>query len=399
MKRTLMWSLCWWLLVASGCQTTMTSYLLTPTPLPTATATPPPTPSPTPTPTVTPIDVSSQVQGPIQAVFAAGDFLYFNICSAFVVLDLADPVAPVPVGLNWLNEKITFCYYGDYVADIFILDGYAYVANYGVGLHIIDVTDPTGPVEVGRYRPPQLGWSDFPHIPSPQPPRYLYREGARGVAVRREANGEIYAYVAAYAAGLRVVNVTEPTTPTEVGVLEFELPAARVALALKENYAYLAAGKGGLRVIDISDPTAPIEVSHSPAREFHWSRAVALATNDDGTFAYLAEDGCQDLGGCYGGLRTVDVTEPEAPREMRFSREGPWFTVITVGNAVYYPGRGGLKIINPKTGLIAAVIPDLGFGDMASAKGYLYQATQGLRILNASDPLAPVVVNTMFADR
>jgi len=370
----------------------------TPTPLPTATVTPSPAPTPSPTPTVTPIDVTNQVTGPIQAVFANAGYLYLNVCSAFVVLDLADPAAPVPVGLHWLDEITTFCYYGDYVADIFVLDGYAYVANYEAGLHIIDVTDPGAPAEVGRYRPPHLDWNDFPNIPSPEPPRYLYREGARGAVVRREAGGKIIAYVAAYAAGLRVVDVTDPTAPVEIGLLEFELPAAPVALVVQENYAYVAAGKGGLRVVDISNPPTPVEVSHSPARKFHWSRGVALATKDNRTFVYLAEDGCQDLGGCYGGLRAVDVTEP-APREIRFSREGPWFTVVAIDNTVYYPGRGGLKIISPKTALVATVIPDLGFGDMAGTKGYLYQASQGLRILDASDPLAPVAVNTMFAYR
>lgn len=69
-----------------------------------------------------------------------------------------------------------------------------------------------------------------------------------------------------------------------------------------------------------------------------------------------------------------------------------------MGHPVKYPFEGGgLKIIRSNSRLMVAVIHNLGLGDMAGVKDYLYQAANGLRILGATDPLTLVRVNIMFA--
>ncbi len=74
---------------------------------------------------------------------------------------------------------------------------------------------------------------------------------ANGVAV----NGN-YAYVAAGAAGLQVVNVSNRTNPSIVASLP--LSGNSDDIRLVGNYAYIAGGSAGLQVVDISNPLAPV---------------------------------------------------------------------------------------------------------------------------------------------
>ena len=57
--------------------------------------------------------------------------------------------------------------------------------------------------------------------------------------------------------GLRVIDVSDPAHPTEVG--SWDTGTGR-RVAVSGTYAYVAAGGGGLRVIDVSDPAHPTEV-------------------------------------------------------------------------------------------------------------------------------------------
>ena len=76
-----------------------------------------------------------------------------------------------------------------------------------------------------------------------------------GVAV---ANG--YAYVAAGMGGLRIVDVSNPAAPVEVGAWQAahgQAAANGRQVAVRGHLAFLADGTSGLVVLDISDPTAP----------------------------------------------------------------------------------------------------------------------------------------------
>jgi hypothetical protein len=55
-------------------------------------------------------------------------------------------------------------------------------------------------------------------------------------------------------------------------------------VVVRDGHAYVAAGDGGLRVVDISDPTSPIEIGYYDTPG--WAQEVALA--DD--YIYLADD-------------------------------------------------------------------------------------------------------------
>ena len=92
----------------------------------------------------------------------------------------------------------------------------------------------------------------------PRNPQVLSFLPGGGEAVR--VAGE-FAFVAARAAGLRVINVADPARPVLANT--FPLPGKALAIELdtRTNLAYVAADEGGLRVIDISAPDLPREVA------------------------------------------------------------------------------------------------------------------------------------------
>ncbi|MFN2245107.1 MAG: LVIVD repeat-containing protein, partial [Anaerolineae bacterium] len=148
-------------------------------------------------------------------------------------------------------------------------------AGVGPRLAILDVSKPSSPRLLGQTAPM---------------PRVL-----EAVTV----DGGL-AYVAAGDAGLRVVDVSDPAAPVEIGFLDTAGYAWDVAVA--GSHAYIADGAGGLRVVNMLDPAHPAEQGayEDPAME---GMGVAVA----GGYAYLADAG--------DGLRAVNVTDPAAPVE------------------------------------------------------------------------------------
>ena len=66
-----------------------------------------------------------------------------------------------------------------------------------------------------------------------------------------------YAYVAAYDAGLQIMDVSNPAEPVVVGKVSAWW-ARRVRVS--GEHAYVAADKGGLKIINIQDPKNPVSV-------------------------------------------------------------------------------------------------------------------------------------------
>ncbi len=126
---------------------------------------------------------------------------------------------------------------------------------------------------------------------SPIPLSFVAISGfANGVAV----NGN-YAYVAAGAAGLQIVNVTDRTNPAVVGSVALSGNADGVAAV--GNIVFVAAGTGGLYTVDVSNPLAPV------IRGALSTSGTALDVTVQGNTAYVANN---------TNLFLADVTNPAA---------------------------------------------------------------------------------------
>ena len=100
---------------------------------------------------------------------------------------------------------------------------------------------------------------------------------AEGVAISGS-----YAYVADYAAGLQVIDITDPASPQLVGGVD--TPHYAEGIAISGNHAYVA-DWSGLQVIDITDPASPQLVGGVDTPGYAYGVAIS------GNHAYVADNG------------------------------------------------------------------------------------------------------------
>ena len=139
----------------------------------------------------------------------------------------------------------------------------------------------------------------------------------------------IYAFVADLYIGLRIIDVSDPTNPTEVGF--YDTPGDIRDVYVSWNYAYVADGSPGLRIIDVSDPTNPTEVG------FYDTPGYACGVYVSGSYAYVA-DGSP-------GLRIIDVSDPSNPTEVGYCDTTDCNFNVNVSGNYAYAGTGNLGLI------------------------------------------------------
>ena len=205
-------------------------------------------------------------------VDAEGDYVYVAARSEGLrIIDVSNPEEPVEVG-----HIVT----PDEAVDVVVRDGFAYVAAWYESMRVIDVSEPTSPEEVSYasydsydngaawsvFVEEDLGLATVPDmglrtvdISDPRDVKLykVYRGlySPAGVAAR----GRI-AFVADQDAGFRVLDLTDPLSPVEIGSIS--LPGRAMAVSLSGDVAYVAAREGGLRIIDVSLPHDPREIGY-----------------------------------------------------------------------------------------------------------------------------------------
>lgn len=156
-----------------------------------------------------------------------------------------------------------------------------------------------------------------------------------------------HAYLCLGATGLRIVDVSDPTTPTLASTYDTSGTALDVAVA--GNHAFVADGAGQFTVVDVSDPTSPQLASTFSTVGSGLVQGVAL----QGNLAYLATGS--------RGLQIVDIEDPANP--------------TAVGDVT----TGGAEARDV---------------DVAGDYAFVAYGTGGLRVYDVSDPTSPTVVNT-----
>lgn len=216
-----------------------------------------------------------------------------------------------------------------------------------------------------------------------------------------EIDGSSYVFLGA-AAGLVIFDLADPGQLKEIGALL--TPGPPQGLALLGNFL-IAAGAGGISVVDVSDPSSPSQESFIPGTNevrglaFDRERNIAVvadfagvrlfdtsATSQSGTLRELAAldfadatnavaidtqrqlalvtgDSGQSLAG--GVVRVIDISDPTAPREIAS-------TEIT--------GRASGVAVDTARGL--AVVAGAGGPEVEGS----------LHVIDISDPTSPKVI-------
>ena len=180
------------------------------------------------------------------------------------------------------------------------------------------------------------------------------------------------AYVAAGSAGLRVVNVSDPAHPVEIGA--WDSPGYAEGVAVDGQTAYLADGPYGLATVDVTNPAQPVALGSAYSTKFAFGVAVS------GHYVYIAAGSA--------GLMVANVTDPTHPVEIgMINTLGYAYGVAAAGAYAYIAdGWNGLQIVNVAdpghpalSGLLST--PGWAFGvALAGTRAYVADAAGGLRI-------------------
>lgn len=172
--------------------------------------------------------------------------------------------------------------------------GVELVSQIGGGANGVAIQGPHAYVGVG----PRLVILD---IDDPARPGMAGQTEVLAGIVRRVAVDGDYAYLADGANGLRIIDISDPTAPSDAGPYDTAAVAAEVVVV--GGLAYVADVVSGLHIIDISDPTNPTEVGNLDFPDI--IEGIAVVGHHAYVTAYRGAD-----------LRVIDIASPAVPTEV-----------------------------------------------------------------------------------
>lgn len=238
------------------------------------------------------VDVSNPIRPKVVGDFPisgydlqiAGHFAYVVNQNGLHILDISDPVNAVEVGYYQKPQEFldrdTICQVD--IGHLAVDEHYAYMTTCA-GLRVIDIGAPTNPKEVKLH----------PFDP------FI---GAGAVAVK---NGYIYmawkknprdgmpcSKPDCWDRGMMILKIMPSGDLVETGNYLSPIKHSSVSdIAIDSHYAYLALGDSGVKVIDISNPAQPIEVGYFDSPGFANSVTIVdglvyLADFDQGIWIF-----------------------------------------------------------------------------------------------------------------
>jgi len=213
-----------------------------------------------------------------------------------VVFDVSNPAAPTVAGTYYIDH------WGASALGVAVAGQHAYIYH-TYGLEVVDISRPAAPKRAGRWLTPAKPGGGI-SIP--------VWDGTRGMVGHVVAAGphvaleKNLAYLADRSGGLRILDVSDPAAPKEIGVCATRYYATGVVIEGKHAFVGV---NYGLRIIDVSDPSQPKEIG-----SFNQERLVGAVPRAGHVLLYGPR--IDDSGGRRGGLRVLDVSNPAAPREV-----------------------------------------------------------------------------------
>ena len=191
---------------------------------------------------------------PAVDVSVLGNYAYVvTYFSGLLIIDISNVRNPLLVG----TYSVSMPNFGEGVD---VSGDYAYLTTVLGGVHIIDIRDRSNPTLAAIYNTP---------------------EPAADINVVGD-----YAYVA-NRSSLQIINISNPLAPFYQSSFDGSSIVAEggviIDVAVEGNYAYLAAGNAGLKVLDISDISSPILKTNYATDDF------AYAIKLDNGNAYIAD--------------------------------------------------------------------------------------------------------------
>jgi hypothetical protein len=258
-----------------------------------------------------------QDQGPLRSLALNGSYAYFTNGLYLTVLDVSTPSSPIFV------REILLPAFTDEGEPV-VSGGYLYLPLNSTLLKVFSLADPAHPVEVASLS----GFSGF-----------------RGGMEIHE--GKLYA--ADQGAGLRIVDVSNPVSPTLLGTYAMSNIRDVAVHAVGPNlYAYIGGFENPLLVLDVTDSGAPVLLNSLPMDSPQLVEGVTRV----GDALYVADG--------EWGLRTFSLADPVNPVQTSFLPPGALSEWMVVDSGV----------------------------------GYMADSTAGVKIFDLSDPLHPAEISS-----
>jgi hypothetical protein len=307
----------------------------------------------------------------------------------YQILDVGDPAAPVVISTpkyTMYNEgwgvvlKGNLACVADYFSGLFFVDvsapqkpvtrgtfftpstiiaaaaqdRYAYAVGELSGVQVVDLSDPAradsvgmttifrgvqGLAVSGRYAYVTDRWSvkifDVSDAAKPKAVRMWNSPGGapRTIVIRGHT-----AYLTADNAGLFVIDITNPLSPSVVG--SYKMPRFTYGLAVEGDYAYLANSDTGFHILDIRKPAAPALVASLKLDGEPCGVAVR------GDFAYVASGPA--------GLQIIDIGQPAAPKVRGSFPSGDFSSSVVLSGDSAYVADGNAGVLKIAIGNPAA---------------------------------------------
>ncbi len=260
------------------------------------------------------------------------------------ILDITDPSNITEAG-SYIPQSVTPNFWPDF---IFVTGNYAFVENNGEPmLEIYDISNVSNPYYFSGYD----DWCDDMQIIG----NYAYlAAGSSGLLILDISNlqnislaGYYELPAVSYAHSLRVINNKAYMAFSEFKIINvsdvynpallvsYDTPGEAYGMYLKDNYAYIADGEEGLRIIDISNESTPNEIGYYTADSMFSSSFLDVIV--DGNYAYVAD--------WWLGVRIIDVSDPSTPTEVGFYKIFDTDVISVDGNIIYANGRDGFYIL------------------------------------------------------
>ena len=274
---------------------------------------------------------------------------------------------------------------------------FAYMAEKSDGFSIFDISDPLNPVLSSNINTPGTAWSlvvqdslmyladgedgvgvfDVTSASAPsEVVRFETGSSAKDISIQGEQ-----IFVASSFDGITILNSSDATELPVIGSLDYAGNA--VGLDVTGDYAYLADNDSGLVIFNISDPQTPLQLEQYPA--FGTLSDVTIHEN----YAYLANSD--------QGLRIVDISDPQNAFEVSLALTDQTVFSVCVNNgyayAACYNGFSILDISDPTAPISLGPFDNINYRiydlDVVGDYAYLAAYSSGLVIINIADPEHP----------
>jgi hypothetical protein len=348
--------------------------------------------------------VAGAGSGYAEGVNVSPPYAYLANGANFSIMDISTPTNPTLLG-SYENSG------GEWIQDVSVISNFAYACAYGVGIDVVNISNPAAPAYVTTLSNPKNADIMFDgnngyiasreygltviDVSTPSTPTIINTFLTDGI-LRKVSFGaitmdtqQIGHIFTAEVSAIGAVNVSDPAGGMSYsGKVSVLPPADGIAYSslVNGNTAYVAYGDFGVRILDVSNPGNITELGNYETGGS--SRKIVM--KDD--VAFVANRA--------GGVLVLDVANTAAPESLTTLTGGTVNDVALSGNYVYAAARDlGIAIINATTANAPTLVTSLSdfYGEGVAADGNVMgQSTWDKIILyDISSPEAPVLSDSI----